>query len=76
MHVDAISAYATQTSRSAIEIRGDVLVQRSPEGVVVWDAAMMTVRATHAFTSLSSGVLPDGTLAVFAIPPGSDHCVL
>jgi hypothetical protein len=76
MHVDAISAYATQTSRSAIEIRGDVLIQRSPEGVVVWDAATMKVRATHAFTSSSACLLLDGTLAVFAIPEKSDHCVV
>lgn len=74
--VDAIDPFRWQQSRSALEFHGDVLAQRAPAGIVLWDSLAMQPIATHALDPLSFCFMRDGSLAALVVPPGSASCVV
>jgi hypothetical protein len=58
-----------------MDVHGDRLANPAPDGLAIWDTVAMKRLANFDMAERSYCFLRDGTLAIFVVPEGSEHCV-
>ncbi len=68
--------YPEREWRGHMDVHGDRLANAHQDGIAIWDTVAMKQLAVYAHDEQSFCFLRDGTLAIFVVPDGSDHCVI
>lgn len=71
----AFTLYPRRIRRGWMDVDGDRLANPELDGLAIWDTLAMKRIAIYKQEKQSFCFLRDGTLSLFAVPAGSDHCV-